>query len=134
MDKKYREDILSGKTVKLHTGCGGIYIVVNFSNRRPYEVLISAGKAGGCAASQAETLGRLISLNLQAGVVIADIVKQLKNIRCSSPYYMKDENKIFSCADAVAKALQKFDIVPDEYFQPPKEDSESKENNKPQKD
>ncbi|HAH22089.1 MAG TPA: hypothetical protein DCL49_14470 [Candidatus Omnitrophica bacterium] len=123
MDTKSREDILSGKTVRLYTGCGSIYVVVNFSNGIPQEVLISMGKAGGCAASQLETIGRLISLVLQVGVSIVDIADQLRNIRCPEPCFING-GKVFSCADAVAQALQKFDILPGDYFQSPKEDTE----------
>lgn len=125
MNKNCREDVLSGKTVKLHTGCGGIYVVINSSHNTPLEVLISMGKAGGCAASQLEAIGRLISIALQAGVLIVDIVDQLRNIRCPSPCF-NNGNKILSCADAVAKALQRFDIVPENQFQSSSEDPESK--------
>ena len=64
------------------------------------------GKAGGCAASQLEAVGRLVSLALRGGIDVKVIVEQLKGIRCPSPSWDKGK-KIFSCADAIARVLEK---------------------------
>ncbi|NQT28285.1 MAG: TSCPD domain-containing protein, partial [Candidatus Omnitrophica bacterium] len=63
-------------------------------------------KAGGCAASQLEAVGRLVSLALRGGIDVKVIVEQLKGIRCPSPSWDKGK-KIFSCADAIAWVLEK---------------------------
>jgi ribonucleoside-diphosphate reductase alpha chain len=72
------------------------------------EVFSTLGKAGGCAASQTEAISRLISLALRSGVDINSIIKQLKGIRCPNPARTEEGDFIFSCSDAIAKALEKY--------------------------
>ncbi|MCL5408533.1 MAG: vitamin B12-dependent ribonucleotide reductase [Candidatus Omnitrophica bacterium] len=103
---KPRPDVTMGNTIKVTTGCGNLYVTVNCDKSgQPFEVFIQMGKAGGCAASQLEAIGRLTSLCLRSGVDAKSIVEQLKNIRCPSPSYQKGV-KIFSCADAIAKVIE----------------------------
>ena len=64
------------------------------------------GKSGGCATSQAEATGRMISLSLRAGVDINEIIEQLKGIRCPAPAFGKG-GVILSCSDAVARVLER---------------------------
>ena len=64
------------------------------------------GKAGGCAASQLEAVGRLLSLALRSGIEIKSIIEQLRGIRCPSPSWEKG-GMTFSCADAIAKVIEK---------------------------
>jgi len=61
--------------------------------------------SGGCAASQTEAIGRLASLALRSGIPWFLIVKQLKGISCDRPWGL-GKNRILSCADAVAKAIE----------------------------
>ena len=96
MEKMNRPDVLVGKTIRLRTSCGWIYITHN-----THEVFINLGKAGGCAATQTEAIGRLISLALQYHIPIEEITQQLKGIQCSVP-----NGDVKSCADAIAKALE----------------------------
>jgi len=64
------------------------------------------GKSGGCATSQAEATGRMISLALRAGVDITSIIDQLKGIRCPAPSLLKGDF-ILSCSDAIGKVLER---------------------------
>ena len=99
-----RPEHLEGYTIKKRTGCGTLFITVNVNNGKVFEVFTTIGKAGGCAASQAEALGRMISIALRSSVEPLAIVEQLKGIRCHSPM-ISDGVEILSCADAVAQAL-----------------------------
>ncbi len=63
------------------------------------------GKAGGCAASQSEAIGRMVSLAWRSGVQPDEVIKQLLDISCHSPAGF-GANKILSCADAVARAIR----------------------------
>ncbi len=104
---KPRPEVILGTTTKVTTGCGNLFITVNQDEEGSlFEVFTQMGKAGGCAASQLEAVGRLVSLALRGGIDIKVIVEQLKGIRCPSPSWDKGK-KIFSCADAIARVLEK---------------------------
>ena len=83
---KERPAILIGKTTEITTGCGKMYVTINQDQEgNVFEVFTSIGKAGGCAQSQSEAIGRLISLNLRSGVepefmmlLVKPLMKQLK--------------------------------------------------------
>ena len=102
-----RRDIMLGKTIEMHTGCGKMYVTINQDEEgKIFEIFTHIGKAGGCAQSQSEAIGRLISLALRSGSNPETIIHQLKSISC----HMKNgygPNTVSSCADAVAKALEK---------------------------
>ena len=87
------------------TGCGSLYVTINEDARGPFELFAQMGKAGGCAASQAEAIGRLVSLALRAGVEGAAVVKQLRGVRCPSPSWVEG-SLVLSCSDAISKALE----------------------------
>ena len=102
-----RPSITYGATIKMKTGCGNLYVTINEDENGICEVFSTLGKAGGCAASQTEGISRLISLALRSGVSPEPIIEQLKGIRCPNPIW-QDGEKILSCADAIAKALEKY--------------------------
>ena len=102
---RVRPTILNGRTFKEQTGCGTIYITINDDQNGPFELFTTMGKAGGCAASQGEAIGRMVSLAWRSGVQPVQVIKQLLDISCHSPSGF-GENKILSCADAVAKAIK----------------------------
>jgi ribonucleoside-diphosphate reductase alpha chain len=102
-----RPPVIVGTTTKIATGCGNLYITINEDEQgQPFEVFMHMGKAGGCAMSQLEAIGRLLSLALRSGIEISSIVEQLRGIRCPSPSWEKG-GRIFSCSDAIARAIEK---------------------------
>ncbi|MDD4861832.1 MAG: vitamin B12-dependent ribonucleotide reductase [Smithellaceae bacterium] len=103
--KRERPKILKGWTYQMQTGCGPLYVTVNEDNTGLFELFTTMGKAGGCAASQSEAIGRMVSLAWRSGLQARQVIKQLQGISCHSPSGF-GENKILSCADAVAKAIQ----------------------------
>jgi ribonucleoside-diphosphate reductase alpha chain len=103
-----RPGVVAGETRRVETGCGNMYVTINTDEEgRPFELFAQIGKAGGCAASQTEAIGRLISLSLRAGVDPKAIAKQLRGVRCPSPAWNRGE-KVFSCADGIGQALAGF--------------------------
>ncbi|MHB1545878.1 MAG: vitamin B12-dependent ribonucleotide reductase [bacterium] len=107
IEPRKRPDIIRGVTVKTTTGCGPLYVTINYDeNGNPFEIFNSIGKSGGCAQSQTESTGRMVSLALRSGIGAEEIISQLKGIRCNIPYGF-GANIIYSCADAIGKALEK---------------------------
>jgi ribonucleoside-diphosphate reductase alpha chain len=101
-----RRDVIHGSTRKVLTGCGNLYVTVNEDEEgNLFEIFNQIGKAGGCAASQSEAIGRLVSMAFRSGIEPEDIVRQLKGISCHMPVWYR-EGKILSCSDAVAKAIE----------------------------
>ena len=103
--KRERPRALTGSTYQMETGCGPLYVTVNEDSHGAFELFTTMGKAGGCAASQCEAIGRLVSLAWRSGVQARQAVKQLIGITCHKPAGF-GENRITSCSDAVAKAIQ----------------------------
>ena len=101
-----RPDTLIGVTKEIKTSCGKLYVTINRDEKGIFEVFNQMGKAGGCAASQSEAIGRLASLALRSGVQPGMIIKQLKGISCHLPSWGGNGGKILSCADAVSKAIE----------------------------
>ncbi len=102
-----RPEVVMGTTTKVSTGCGNLYVTINTDgNNKPFEVFTQMGKAGGCAASQLEAIGRLVSLAFRSGVDVKVIIEQLRSIRCPSPSWEKG-SRIFSCADAIARVVER---------------------------
>jgi len=103
--KRDRPRALAGTTYQMQTGCGPLYVTINEDQSGLFELFTTMGKAGGCASSQCEAIGRLVSLAWRSGVQARQAVKQLIGITCHKPSGFGD-NRVTSCADAVAKAIQ----------------------------
>src|SRR4030043_189009 len=104
--KRKRPAVTFGATRKVKTGCGNLYVTINQDDKGEiFGVVNQIGKAGGCADSQAEAIGRLTSLALRSGVPAQEIVKELKGISCHRPFGL-GPNRMLSCADALGKAIE----------------------------
>lgn len=102
-----RPETIKGTTTKVNTGCGSLYVTINEDEYgRPFEIFTQMGKAGGCAGSQLEAIGRLVSLAFRSGLESKPLINQLRGIRCPAPSWEKG-GRIFSCADAIARVLEK---------------------------
>jgi ribonucleoside-diphosphate reductase alpha chain len=107
LSPKKRGELTWGATRKMTTGCGSLYVTMNRDEDGLFEVFAVMGKSGGCAASQTEAISRLISLGLRCGVDPDQIIKQVKGVRCPNQAWERG-GRIYSCADAIAKALEKY--------------------------
>jgi len=103
----HRPDVMEGRTHKVNTGDGTMYVTVNSIDGKPFELFASIGKAGGNAAAQSEAVSRLVSLALRSNIDIEVIIKQLIGI--GSPDRVWHNGKqILSTPDAIGKILKEY--------------------------
>ena len=110
MAKIARPKVLGGITDKKTTGCGNMYIQMNWLHGRLFEVFATLGHSGGCSMSFTEALTRSITAGLrqEVPVPVEDYIDQLHSIRCLSPHPFPKEEETWSCPDAIARALREY--------------------------
>ncbi len=105
-ESRERGEVAFGVTKKMKTGCGNLYVTLNEdATGQPVEIFTQMGKAGGCATSQCEAIGRMASLALRGGIKASEIVSQMRGISCHLPTGF-GSNKVLSCSDAMAQAME----------------------------
>jgi len=114
-EKAKRPKILEGRTYKVKMpNCGTLFVTINL----PLEVLCRMGKSQACQNAWIEAVSRLISLALQNGADVEDVIEQLQGIRCQAagiPFGGKGK-AVLSCPDAIARTLKE-EITPTEEVQ-----------------
>jgi ribonucleoside-diphosphate reductase alpha chain len=104
--KAERPEELHGTTYRIKAGCGNLYITLNLDEKGvALECFCRLGKAGGCANSQTEAIGRLISYALRIGGDINEIIENLIGINCHTPV-MNGKTRVHSCSDGIAQVLR----------------------------
>lgn len=105
---KDRPDQLNGRTFRVHTGHGYLYVIMGENtDGKLKEVICQIGKSGQSVLAKAELTGRMITLALEYDVPISEIIHQLKNISGENPI-MHGNRLIKSIPDAVSYVLEKF--------------------------
>ncbi len=107
VEPRPRPEVTVGRTHKIRSGCGNLYVTVNSDEKGVCEVFVQVGKSGGCIASQSEAVGRLISLALRSGIKLESIADHLAGIRCPSPNFYQGQT-VLSCPDGIAHVLEKY--------------------------
>lgn len=100
-----------GVTHRLDTGCGKIYLTVNYHTNtgKILETFITTGSDGGCLV-YTEATSRLISLAIRGGIGVDEIIEQLTGTHSCPSYMMargkgRDLSPGKSCASAIARKL-----------------------------
>src|SRR3989344_1022103 len=101
-----RPETLIGRTYKIKTGYGNLYITVNEDeNGKLFEIFATIGKSGGFFQEQSEAICRMISLALRSGIKVEVVIEQLKGIRGPMPV-MTEKGTILSLPDAIARIME----------------------------
>ena len=107
-----RPERLEGLTASTQTPFGKAYITINRDDQgNPFEVFIAIGKAGSDIQADAESLGRMISLQLRTTAphnrhdMLKLIIEQLQDIGGARPIGFGPK-RVLSLPDAVARVLQ----------------------------
>jgi len=102
---------MSGNTYKQETPFGDCYVTINSDeNDNPFEIFITIGKAGSDISAFAESLGRMISLNLRMPSAmtidkrVREIIDNLIRIGGSNSVGF-GKNRVSSLPDAVSRVL-----------------------------
>ena len=99
-----RPEVLTGFTKKFRTGTGTLYVTVNVDeNGRPIEVFTNA--SGSVAPAEIEAVARLVSIALQYGIPLDEIVDQLVQPVDPVSYKLSPEG-LRSTAHGIALALK----------------------------
>ena len=106
-----RPKVISGYTQKGETNYGNLYATLNVVDGKPYELFVNIGKSGSLAKSLSEALSRTISISLQNGINIDEIIKTLNGIADSeTPWVFEDykgnEEWCKSIPDMIAKMMK----------------------------
>lgn len=101
-----RTKILSGQTIKMKLPQGNLYVTANKNGDDVIrETFVTLGKSGGDEKADAEAIGRLISLFLQHGGKVQEVIHSLKGIQARDVSWDNGQ-QLLSVPDAVAKALE----------------------------
>jgi ribonucleoside-diphosphate reductase alpha chain len=98
-----------GITEQVKTGCGKMYITINFDQQGIIETFVTTGSTGGCSGFT-EGVSRLVSLALRANVAPEAIIDQLTSVTCPNYLRRKATDKTIvgkSCPDIIGRLLQR---------------------------
>ena len=108
LDRDTRPEVLGGISVRVQTGCGNMYVQLNWKDGRLFEVFATLGRSGLCSMCYSEALTRVITEGLRCGVPISGYIDQIRGISCPKPIGFPKDKEALSCPDALAKTLSKF--------------------------
>lgn len=100
-----RPEELNGITRRVATPSGTLWATLNMFEERPFEIFCQISRAGTDIYAFTESIARLISLCLRAGVDPSEIVKQLRGIG-GSGHTGFGPNKVLSVPDAIGRMLE----------------------------
>lgn len=103
-----RPQVVKGKTYRMKTEMGNIYVTINEDDKGMVEVFANLGKSGSSGMAFTEAIGRLISLALRSGVKPTAVIDELSLIRGLRPVVQEDGKVVFSVPDAIAKAMEEY--------------------------
>jgi len=100
------ESICRSCSTRIETGCGHLFVIIDYHEKKVKRVQANLGKQGSCTRCQNDALSRVISVGLDYGVPLDAFIRELKGHQCEKPKDWPKNNRVLSCPDGVAKALE----------------------------
>jgi ribonucleoside-diphosphate reductase alpha chain len=100
-----RPETLCGITKRIATPSGTLWATLNMYDGKPFEMFCQIGRAGTDIYAFTESIARLISLALRAGIDPSEVVRQLRGIGGSGQVGF-GPNKVLSVPDAIGRTLE----------------------------
>ena len=107
LKKRRRSKVHPGQTIRAESGCGDLYVTINWDKVGPIEVFASLGKAGGCSVAHLEALTRAITLGIKYNIPLKEYTKHLKGIKCPTPTHSEGA-EVPSCLHAIGRVLEDY--------------------------
>ena len=98
------EEQLWAQEFRVETPLGNMRMFVSEVDGKPFEVFIMIGRSGSDVMAFTEAIGRLLSIALRAGIPVAVLADQLRDVGGRSSVGF-GPNRIVSVPDAIAKVL-----------------------------
>ena len=107
--KSKRPAVLQGKTIKEKTGCGSIYITLNYDDKgNLFEVRFSMGKAGHCVNTmlirEAVAISKWLQTEVDRDEVISFFKEHWMGVSCNNAEKL-DDKRFSSCGDVIGRAI-----------------------------
>ncbi len=102
-----RPDVLHGFTVAKQTPIGKLFLTLNTLDGHPIELFAQIGKAGSDVTAFTESIARLVSIALRAGIDPEEIVDQLIDIG-GSKSIGQGNDRIRSVPDAIGQFISQY--------------------------
>ncbi len=91
---------------QMETGCGHLYVILDYHDGRARRVVAQLGKQGSCTRCQNDALAVAITVGLTHNVPISEYIESLRGYQCENPNMFPKNNRVLSCPDGIAKALE----------------------------
>jgi len=93
-------------TIQGDCGCGKAYITCTLNSKgKIHDVMVTLGKAGGCAAATTGTISNLVSLAVSHNLPVIGVINALKGASCHKANKQATP-PVLSCIEAIADALE----------------------------
>ncbi|MEA4883987.1 MAG: adenosylcobalamin-dependent ribonucleoside-diphosphate reductase [Clostridia bacterium] len=100
-----RPETLCGVTKRIATPSGTLWATMNLYDSTPFEMFCQIGRAGTDIYAFTESIARLISLSLRAGIDPTEVARQLRGIGGSGQIGF-GPNRVLSVPDAIGRMLE----------------------------
>lgn len=96
-------------SVRVPTPDGTAFVnIIEDENGKPMHIIVNIGKAGVSVAAWAEATSRLLTMLLERGVTLNELIDELSSITSEKVKIMSDNSKIRSGPEGIAVAFIKY--------------------------